>query len=128
MLAELHARCEREDEIARNNTMTIVCTITTTSNTEVSDASISPTTNDKIIGEGKVPTPSTKLPRTTTTVSDKSAEFFQKMGDNSSFTFDKNDFDFDDSNISELIKFLQNLGKIPNASAINMVFTKHITN
>ena len=35
MLAELHARWEREDEIARNNNLTIICTITTTSNTEV---------------------------------------------------------------------------------------------
>ena len=40
MLAELHARWEREDEIARNNKMTKVCTITTTSNTEVPSASI----------------------------------------------------------------------------------------
>jgi hypothetical protein len=35
MLAELHARWEREDEIARN--MTKVCTITTTSDVEVSN-------------------------------------------------------------------------------------------
>ena len=35
MLAELHARSEREDEIARNNKMNKVCTITTTSNTEI---------------------------------------------------------------------------------------------
>src|SRR3954452_5313177 len=46
----------------------------------------------------------------------------------SPFTFDKNDFDFDDCNISEVIKFLQKLAKSPNASAINMAFTKHITN
>ena len=30
-------------------------------------------------------------------------------------------------NISELIKFLQKLAKSPNASAMNMAFTKHIT-
>jgi hypothetical protein len=35
MLAELHARWEREDEIARKNNMTKVCTITTTSDVEV---------------------------------------------------------------------------------------------
>jgi hypothetical protein len=39
MLAELHARWEREDEIARKNNMTKVCTITTTGDVEVSNAS-----------------------------------------------------------------------------------------
>ena len=47
MLAELHARWEREDEIARNNKMTKVYTITTTSNTEVPNASTPPTSNGK---------------------------------------------------------------------------------
>ena len=50
------------------------------------------------------------------------------MGDKIPFTFDKNEFDFDDCNISEIIKFLQKLARSPNASAINMAFTKHITN
>ena len=36
MLGELHARWEREDEVARKNNMTKVYTITTTSNAEVS--------------------------------------------------------------------------------------------
>jgi hypothetical protein len=76
MLAELHARWEREDEIARKNNMTKVCTITTTSNVEVSNASKPPTFNDKMIGVGKVPTPSAKLPKTTKTFSNKSAEIF----------------------------------------------------
>ena len=56
MLAELHARWEREDEIARNNKISKVCTITTTSNSEVSNASIPLTTDDKVIGVEKVPT------------------------------------------------------------------------
>jgi hypothetical protein len=43
MLAELHARWEREDEIARNNNLTKVFTITTTSGNEVSNARNSPT-------------------------------------------------------------------------------------
>jgi hypothetical protein len=76
MLVELHARWEREDEIARKNNMTKVCTITTTSNVEVSNASKLPTINGKIIGVGKVPTPSSKLPKTTKTFSNKSAEIF----------------------------------------------------
>jgi hypothetical protein len=76
MLAELHARWEREDEIARKNNMTKICTITTTSNVEVSNASKPPTINDKIIGVGKVPTPSAKLPKTTETFSNKSAGIF----------------------------------------------------
>jgi hypothetical protein len=91
MLAELHARWERDDEIARKNNMTKVCTITTTSNVEVSNTSKPPTINDKIIGVGKVPTPSAKLPKTTETFSHKSAEIFRSMGDNSPTTFDNND-------------------------------------
>ena len=61
--------------------------------------------NGKEINEGKVPTPSTKFLRITETFSDKSAKIFQSVGDNIPFTFDKNDFDFDDCNISEVIKF-----------------------
>ena len=49
--SDLHARWEREDEIARNNKMTKVCTITTSSNTEVPSASIPPTSNGKIVGD-----------------------------------------------------------------------------
>ena len=44
------------------------------------------------------------------------------------FTFDSNDLDFDDCNISEVIKFLQKLVKIPSASTMNKAFTQHITN
>jgi hypothetical protein len=88
MLAELHTRWEREDEIARN--MTKFCTITTTSDV-VSNGSTPPT----LIGVEKIPTPCAKLPKTTKTFSNKSAEIFQSMGDNSSTTFDSNDFDVD---------------------------------
>src|SRR4051794_5925153 len=50
------------------------------------------------------------------------------MGNNSSTTLDANfDFDLDGCNISEVIMFLQNLAISPNASAMNMSFTKHIT-
>ena len=108
--------------------MTRVCTITTTSNAEVSSASKPPTINGKVIDVGKVPTSSAKLCKTTETVSDKSAEIFRNMGDNGPITFDKNDFDFDGCNISEVIMFLQKFSRSPNASAINMAFTKHITN
>jgi hypothetical protein len=59
--------------------MTKVCTITTTSNAEVSNASKPPTINGKIIGVEKVPTPSTKLPKTTKTISNKNADIFQSM-------------------------------------------------
>ena len=41
---------------------------------------------------------------------------------------DHDAFDFDDYNISEVIMFLQKLARSPNASAINMDFTKHSTN
>jgi hypothetical protein len=128
MLAELHARWEREDEIARKNNMTKVCTITTTSDVEVSNASKPPTFNGRVIGVEKVPTPCAKLPKTTETFSNKSAEIFRHVGDNGPTTFDSNDFDLDGCNISKVIMFLQNLARSPNASAMNMAFTKHIIN
>jgi hypothetical protein len=118
MLAELHARWEREDEMARNMK---VCTITTTSDV-VSNASTPPT----LIAIEKTPTPCAKKPKTTKTFSTKSAEIFRSMGDNSSTSF--NDFDVDGCNISEIILFLQKLALSPNASSMNVAFTKHITN
>jgi hypothetical protein len=89
MLAELHARREREDEIAKNMK---VCNITTTSDV-VSNASKHPSFNGRVIGVEKIPTPCANLPKTTETFSNKSAEIFQSMGDNSSTTF--NGFDVD---------------------------------
>jgi hypothetical protein len=79
-------------------------------------------------GVEKIPTPRVKLPKTTKTFSNKSAEFFWSMGDNSYTTFDSNAFDVDGSNISKVILLLQKLAMSPNASSINMAFTKHITN
>jgi hypothetical protein len=118
MLVELHARWEREDEMARNMK---VCTITTSSNV-VSNAR-NPLT---LIGVEKTPTPCAKKPKTVKTFSTKSAEIFRSMGDNSSISF--NDFDIDGCNISEIILFLQKLALSPNASSMNVAFTKHITN
>ena len=88
-----------------------------------------PTINGKIIGVGNVSTPSakrTKLPETA--VCDKTAEIFQNIGDNDPIAVDHNGLDFDDCHISEVIKFLQKLARSPNASAINLAFTKRITN
>ena len=79
MLAELHARWEREDKIEKENSIARVCTITTTSNANVSHASKPPTINGNIIGVGNVsttPAKRLKLPKTTETVPDKSAEIF----------------------------------------------------
>jgi hypothetical protein len=118
MLVELHARWEREDEMARNMK---VCTITTTSDV-VSNVS-NPLT---LIGVEKIPTPCVKKPKTAETFSNKSAENFRSMGDNSSTTF--NDFDVYGCNISEVILFFQKLALSPNASSMNVAFTKHITN
>jgi hypothetical protein len=102
-----------------------VCTITTTSDV-VSNASKPSSSNGRVIGVEKIPTPCAKLPKTIETFSTKSAEFFGSMGDNSSTTF--NDFDVDGCNISEVILFLQNLAGSPNASSMNVAFTKHIMN
>jgi hypothetical protein len=116
MLTELHARWEREDEMARNMK---VCTIATTS-VVVSNAS-NPFT---LIGVEKTPTPCVKKPKTAKTT--KSAEIFQSMGDNSSTTF--NDFNVDGCNISKVILFLLKLALSPNVSSMNVAFTKHIMN
>jgi hypothetical protein len=118
MLAKLHARWEREDEMARKMK---VCTITP-SNDVVSNAS-NPLT---LIGVEKSPTPCAKKPKIVKTFSQKSAEIFQSVGDDSSIFF--NDFDVDGCNISEVILFLQNLALSPNASTLNITFTNHITN
>jgi hypothetical protein len=71
MLAELHARWEREDEMARKMK---VYTITTSSNV-VPNASNLLT----LIGVEKTPTPCAKKPKTAKTFSTKSAEFFWSM-------------------------------------------------
>jgi hypothetical protein len=80
-----------------------------------------------MIGVGKVPASSAKLPKTTKTFSNKSAKKFRSMGGNGPTTFDNNDFGLDGCNISEVIMFLQKLARSPNASAMNMAYTKHIT-
>jgi hypothetical protein len=117
MLAELHARWEREDEMARKMK---VCTITT-SNDVVPNAS-----NPLIlIGVEKTPTPCVKKPKTAKKKIQNSAEIFRSIGDDSSISF--NDFDVDGCNISEVILFLQNLALSPNARSLNIAFTNHIT-
>jgi hypothetical protein len=96
MLAELHARWEREDEMAIKMK---VCTITT-SNDVIPNAS-NPLT---LIGVEKTPAPCVKKPKTAKTFSQKSAEIVRSVGDDSSISF--NDFDVDGCNISEVILFL----------------------
>ena len=131
MLAELHARWEREEKLAKENNIAKVWTITTTSNVNASHVAKPPTINGKIIGVGNVSTSTTKpakLPETAETICDKSAEIFRSVEDNGPIALDHNGFDFDNCNISEVIKFLQKLARSPNASAINLAFTKHITN
>jgi hypothetical protein len=118
MLAELHARWEREDEMAGKMK---VCTITTYSDV-VSNAS-NPLT---LIGVEKSPTPCAKKPKTAKAFSTKSVKKIRSMGDDSSISF--YDFDVDGCNISEVILFLQKLALSPNASPMNVAFTKHITN
>jgi hypothetical protein len=75
MFAELHARWEREDEMASNMK---VCTITTTCDV-VSNASKPPYFNGRVIGVEKYHTPCVKKPKTTKTFSNKSVEIFWSM-------------------------------------------------
>ena len=49
--------------------------------------------------------------------------------DNSSPTLlEGSDLNFDNCNLSEVIKFLQRMAKDPHTSKLNMAFTEHITN
>ena len=118
----------KEDEIARNNDITKVCTITTTSSAETPNISKPPTINNKRVSEEKVSTPPTKLSRTTELDSDSGAEIFRKVGDNSPLVFDNNDFDINNCTISEVIKYLQKLARSPTTSSQNLAFTEHIAN
>ncbi|KAK1653092.1 hypothetical protein QYE76_070897 [Lolium multiflorum] len=135
LMAELRARWDREEneKLAKENNVAKVWTITTTSNANSSHVA-APPTNGKIIGVGNVSTHSakrTKLPeiaKTAETACDKTAEIFSNLGNDDPIAVAHNDLDFDDCHISEVIKFLQKLAKSPNASAINLAFTKHITN
>ena len=131
MLAELHARWEREDEIARKNNIARVYTITTSENATNTSVSKPPTINGKIIGVGNVSTSIAKCPKlldNSETVLDKDVEISSNKEENNSITFDDNNFDFDGCNLSEVITFLQKLARTPKASEINMAFTKHLTN
>ena len=97
MLAELHARWEREE-----NSIARVYTFTTTSNANVSHASKPPTINGKIIGVGNVSTTTAKrlkLPENTETIPDKVVESLRIVDDGST-TIDHDAFDFDECNIS----------------------------
>jgi hypothetical protein len=76
MLAELHARWEREDVMARKMKVYTI----TTSNDVVSNTN-NPLT---LIGVDKAPTPCVKKPKTAKTFSQKSAEIFRSVGDDSS--------------------------------------------
>ncbi|KAK1682426.1 hypothetical protein QYE76_043274 [Lolium multiflorum] len=136
LMAELHARWDREEneKLAKEKNVAKVWTITTTSNVDSSHVAAPPTINGKIIGVGNVSTPSakrTKLPetaKTAETACDKAAEIFSNIGDDDPIDLDYNGLNFYDCHISEVIKFLQKLAKSPNASAINLAFTQHITN
>jgi hypothetical protein len=79
-----------------------------------------------LISIEKTLTPCVKKAKTAKTFSQKSAEIFKSVGDDSSISF--NDFDVDGCNISEVILFLQNLSLSPNASSLNIAFINRITN
>ena len=133
LMAELRARWEREENEKEDN-IAKVWTITTTSNANATHVAAPPTNNGKIIGVGNVSTSNAKrekLPetaKTAETACDKTAEIFSNIGDDDPIALDYNGLNFDDCHISEVIKFLQKLAKSPNASAINLAFTQHITN
>ncbi|KAK1650917.1 hypothetical protein QYE76_068722 [Lolium multiflorum] len=136
LMAELRARWDREEneKLAKEKNIAKVWTITTTSNANATHVAAPPTNNNKRIGVSNVSTSNAKrekLPetaKTAETACDKTAEIFSNIGDDDPIALDYNGLNFDDCHISEVIKFLQKLAKSPNASAINLAFTQHITN
>ncbi|KAK1611945.1 hypothetical protein QYE76_035618 [Lolium multiflorum] len=136
LMAELRARWDREEneKLAKEKNVAKVWTITTTSNANATHVAAPPTNTNKRIGVSNVSTSNAKrekLPetaKTAETACDKAAEIFSNIGDDDPIALDYNGLNFDDCHISEVIKFLQKLAKIPNASAINLAFTQHITN
>ena len=136
LMAELRARWDREEneKLAKEKNVAKVWTITTTSNVNATHVAAPPTINNKRIGVSNVSTSNAKrekLPetaKTAETACDKAAEIFSNIGDDDPIALDYNGLNFDDCHISEVIKFLQKLAKSPNASAINLAFTHHITN
>ncbi|KAK1669970.1 hypothetical protein QYE76_058129 [Lolium multiflorum] len=136
LMAELRARWDREEneKLAKEKNVAKVWTITTTSNANATHVAAPPTINNKRIGVSNVSTSNAKrekLPetaKTAETACDKAAEIFSNIGDDDPIALDYNGLNFDDCHISEVIKFLQKLAKSPNASAINLAFTQHITN
>ena len=136
LMAELRARWDREEneKLAKEKNVAKVWTITTTSNANATHVAAPPTHTNKRIGVSNVSTSNAKrekLPetaKTAETACDKAAEIFSNIGDDDPIALDYNGLNFDDCHISEVIKFLQKLAKSPNASAINLAFTQHITN
>ncbi|KAK1642840.1 hypothetical protein QYE76_060645 [Lolium multiflorum] len=136
LMAELRARWDREEneKLAKEKNIAKVWTITTTCNANATHVAAPPTINNKRIGVSNVSTSNAKrekLPetaKTAETACDKAAEIFSNIGDDDPIALDYNGLNFDDCHISEVIKFLQKLAKSPNASAINLAFTHHITN
>ncbi|KAK1668416.1 hypothetical protein QYE76_056575 [Lolium multiflorum] len=127
LMAELRARWDREEneKLAKEKNVAKVWTITTTSNANATHVAAPPTNTNKRIGVSNV---STSNAKTAETACDKTAEIFSNIGDDDPIALDYNGLNFDDCHISEVIKFLQKLAKSPNASAINLAFTHHITN
>ena len=80
MMAQLHARWEREKELAKEDNIVKVFTITTTENNVTSHASKPPTINGNIVGVGNISSTSSKklkLPKTAETVIEKVLKFLR---------------------------------------------------
>ena len=104
-------------EIAEISKVANVCTIYTNDDIKMLNAQESSTApkyaNGKRIGVGKISTMPKKNPKlsvNTETVVDKNAEIsfdnMDSLGDNAPVIFYDNDLDFDNCNLTEVIKFL----------------------
>ena len=141
MLAQIHARREREEaaEIFAKRESVKICTIQTFE--ELKTFSTHEYTNGskhvnfQTRGIGEVKTFGRRSPQKLESVNFSSEKIVESglddnmiFGENFPTIFEDDKLDFYNCALSDVIKFLQKMAKDPNASKLNIAFTKHITN
>ena len=114
LINKMAAKPETTKENSSAIAVVRVCTIFTNETKDVSHAHAPHVTGEKVVSVGHVSTISAKkfkLPESTTVVPSKCAEIFRDVGDNGAFVFYDNNFDFENCNITEVIMFLQKIGR-----------------
>ena len=143
MLAQIRARREREEaEIAEKSAKrepVKICTIQPFEEVKTFSTHEYPNApkhvDVKTNGIGEVITLGRKSPKnlesenlSSEKIAESGLDDNMTLGETFPTKFEDDKIDFDNCTISDVIKFLQKLAKDPNASKLNIAFTKHITN